>query len=179
MDYLTVLSTLRVELFVGHPSFSPLVNLAPITMSLLALTRDDTYCAFYLLDCLMENIGAQRPSYASSTAASTESRAIMQAAEITVWEEICRAKSFARSLGCFFEAHDRVTDLELCALAASHGIGLAQSPTHESCTSPKHSHSHAHSYNDKQDHMLHPRHDEDPVCAHSLHHASAVAPLLV
>lgn len=127
MDYLTVLSTLRVELFVGASSASP-PGLGPVTMSLLALIRDDTFCAFFLLDRVLEEAGARRLTYA--TQRSAETRALAQAAEVRVWEEICRAKTFARALGSFFEAHDRISERELAALAAAHGIGLAPKDRH-------------------------------------------------
>ncbi|EJT49394.1 hypothetical protein A1Q1_01489 [Trichosporon asahii var. asahii CBS 2479] len=157
MDYLTVLSTLRVQLFVGaSPTLPP--GLGPVTMSLLALIRDDTFCAFFLLDRILEVAGAKHLSYASLER-SAETRALAQAAEVLVWQEICRAKTFARALGTFFEGHDRINERELAALASSHGIGLATNEHREHRTSE------------------HRRHDVDSVRApRSL---PAVAPVLV
>lgn len=154
MDYLTVLSTLRVQLFVSaSPKLPP--GLGPITMSLLALIRDDTFCAFFLLDSILEVTGAKRLTYASLER-SAETRAMVQAAEVLVWEEICRAKTFARALGTFFERNDRISERELATLAAAHGIGLA-----------------ANEHRNEQ----HRRHDVDSVRApRSL---PAVAPVLV
>lgn len=70
--------------------------------------RDDQHCAWFLVDHIL------------STPRTPE---LERHAELKVWEQIDRAKRFARALGMWFHTADRVSEIELEDLAASHGLG--------------------------------------------------------
>lgn len=132
MDYLTVFATRSLVLFPRTPAatFSPplfpsspkssMRTLAPppVEMPLYALMRDDTHCAWYLVDRVLEH----------PRATGTIHRELELEAEVMVWEQIDRAKMFGRALALLFGSSTNVSEDELRALAFQHGLGLAAAP---------------------------------------------------
>ncbi|GMK59006.1 hypothetical protein CspeluHIS016_0700210 [Cutaneotrichosporon spelunceum] len=122
MDYLTVFATRSLVLFPrtcasAAPLFSSPRTLTPppVEMPLYALMRDDTHCAWYLVDQLLE----------APRAAGAVARELEMEAEVLVWEQIDRAKMFGRALALLFGSASDVGEDELRELAATHGLGLA------------------------------------------------------
>lgn len=129
MDYLTVFATRSLVLFPRHPAptpslspfsspLSPRTSLSPppVEMPLYALMRDDTHCAWFLVDRVLEH----------PRATGTVPRELEAEAEVMVWEQIDRAKMFGRALALLFGSSSDVSEDELRALAARHGLGLAE-----------------------------------------------------
>ncbi|KLT39237.1 hypothetical protein CC85DRAFT_324355 [Cutaneotrichosporon oleaginosum] len=124
MDYLTVFATRSLVLFPRSSSTATPVPPAnhqrtlsphPVEMPLYALMRDDTHCAWYLVDRVLE----------APRAAGGVARELEMEAEVLVWEQIDRAKMFGRALALLFGSSSNVSEEELRELAAKHGLGLA------------------------------------------------------
>ncbi|BEI89801.1 uncharacterized protein CcaverHIS019_0211630 [Cutaneotrichosporon cavernicola] len=121
MDYLTVFATRSLVLFPRTTPSAPLFSSPrtltppPVEMPLYALLRDDTHCAWYLVDQLLE----------APRAAASVARELEMEAEVLVWEQIDRAKMFGRALALLFGSSSNVSEDELCQLAAKHGLELA------------------------------------------------------
>lgn len=129
MDYLTILATRSLILFSGgkpSSSVTPMswgISPPPVSMPLLSLMHDDTHCAFFLANHVLNSVGAPPATHAVANDATH--RAMNQHAEVLAWQQIDRAKTFARELGLFYGRVDSVCEEEIAALAASHGIGFA------------------------------------------------------
>lgn len=121
MDYLTVFATRSLVLFPRTTTAAPLfpsprtLTPPPVEMPLYALMRDDTHCAWYLVNRVLE-----APRAAGGVAHELEMEA-----EVLVWEQIDRAKMFGRALALLFGSSSNVDEDELRELAAKHGLGLA------------------------------------------------------
>lgn len=130
MDYLTVFATRSLVLFPRTPaSIPPLfpsspkatsrsLTPPPVEMPLYALMRDDTHCAWYLVDRVLE----------ATRATGAVHRDLELEAEVMVWEQIDRAKMFGRALALLFGTSSNVSEDEVHALAAKHGLGLVGPP---------------------------------------------------
>ncbi len=121
MDYLTVFATRSLVLFPRSNTAAPLfpaqrtLSPHPVEMPLYALMRDDTHCAWYLVDRVLE----------APRAAGGVARELEMEAEVLVWEQIDRAKMFGRALALLFGSSSDVSEEALRDLAAKHGLGLA------------------------------------------------------
>lgn len=94
----------------------------PVAVSLLSIVYDDAHCAHFLANHVLASAAVHPETYDVHDA---ETRLMTAAAEVLVWQEISRAKSFARDLGLLFTRSECVCEEDLVELAASHGLGLA------------------------------------------------------
>jgi hypothetical protein len=87
--------------------------------------RDETHCAHFLSNHVLEASGGARDSHA--VAHDAAHRSLLQEAEVLAWQQICRAKTFAQELGHHY-SRGALDEEQLGELAATHGFRLAPAP---------------------------------------------------
>ncbi|KAK4686883.1 hypothetical protein P7C73_g3241, partial [Tremellales sp. Uapishka_1] len=130
MDYLSILATRSLMLFPSaskssftSPPSSPatptlrLSRPAPISMSIQAVISNDANCAYFLLLHILSS---------SVISLGGVDKARMSEAEVMVWGEIGKAKSFARDLGEWFARLGSIEEAALRAMAEKWGLGIKE-----------------------------------------------------